>query len=93
MVLVGVTRTRQIVLGIPLANGIPEAAALPQSEALMAAESSGHPAHGTLRPRRMVERFHAGAPARGRPDGTNGPLPRCWRSMGGTDSVRWWPCR
>ncbi|MFD2416348.1 Ldh family oxidoreductase [Amycolatopsis pigmentata] len=60
MALVEVTRLREIVLGILLANEVPEAAALLQTETLIAAELSGHPSHGVLRLRRIVERIHAG---------------------------------
>lgn len=60
MVLVEVTRLREIVPGILLANEVPESAALVQTETLIAAEIRGHPSHGVLRLRRIVERIRAG---------------------------------
>lgn len=60
MVLVEVARLREIVLGILLANDVPEAAAVLQTETLVAAELRGHPSHGVLRLRRIVERIRAG---------------------------------
>ncbi|MGP4015902.1 Ldh family oxidoreductase [Saccharopolyspora sp. 5N708] len=60
MVLVEVARLRGIVLDILLTHDVPEQAAKLQTDLLIAAELRGHPSHGVLRLRRIVERIRAG---------------------------------
>ncbi|GAA3731208.1 Ldh family oxidoreductase [Plantactinospora mayteni] len=60
MALVEVTRLRRMVREILHAHDVPEPAAQLQSDLLIAAELRGHPSHGVLRLRRIVERIRAG---------------------------------
>jgi L-2-hydroxycarboxylate dehydrogenase (NAD+) len=60
MVLVEVARLRELVCEILVAHEVPPEAAGVQSDLLIAAELRGHPSHGVLRLRRIVERLRAG---------------------------------
>ncbi|MCI2423199.1 Ldh family oxidoreductase [Saccharopolyspora sp. K220] len=60
MVLVEVAQLRGIVLDVLLTHDVPEQAARLQTDLLIAAELGGHPSHGVLRLRRIIERIRAG---------------------------------
>lgn len=60
MVLVEATHLQSTLHGILTAHGVPEEAATLQADLLIAAELRGHPSHGVLRLRRIIERIRHG---------------------------------
>jgi LDH2 family malate/lactate/ureidoglycolate dehydrogenase len=60
MVLVGAAPLAAMVRDVLCAHGVPAGAAGLQADLLVAAELRGHPSHGVLRLRRIVERIRSG---------------------------------